>query len=64
MQYLCPKCKSMMQCLSTASIPPMVRYECFNCGYVSKLIKEKDYAMKLPVEWWSEDEENEIQPNR
>ena len=57
MQYLCPKCKSLMQCLSTASIPPIIRYVCFNCGYESKTIKEKDYAMELPVEWQSKEKE-------
>ena len=66
MQYLCPKCKSLMQCFSTASVPPIVRYECFNCGYSSKPIKEKEYAMELPEEWRSEDTEGEdyfeIQP--
>lgn len=59
MQYLCPKCKSLMQCFSTASVPPIVRYECFNCGYSSKPIKEKEYAMELPEEWRSEDTEGE-----
>jgi len=60
MQYLCPKCKAMMWCFSTASIPPITRYECPNCGYKSKAVKEKDYAMELPVEWQSEDTDDEI----
>lgn len=57
MNFLCPKCKSMMQCFSTASIPPITRYECFNCGYKSKAVKENVYAMVLPEEWQSDDEE-------
>ena len=60
MEYLCPKCKSIMQCFSTASIPPIIRYECFECGYMSKPIKEKDYVMMLPVDWRSEDEKDEL----
>ena len=65
MQDLCPKCKSLMQCLSTASIPPIVRFECFNCGYVSKPVKEIEYAMELPIEWQCEGKRegvNELKP--
>jgi len=54
MNYLCPKCGSFMQTIVTASIPAMVRYACFNCGYKSKSEKEPLY-MTLPKELWSDD---------
>ena len=60
MQYLCPKCGNFMQIISTASIPAITRYQCFNCGYKSKSEKEQPLYMTLPKELWSdEDMENE-----
>ena len=60
MQYLCPKCGNIMQVISTASIPAIVRYVCFNCGYESKPEKEQSLYMTLPKELWSdEDSSNE-----
>lgn len=65
MQYLCPKCGSVMYCISTASIPAITYYMCVSCGYTSKSTKEQPLYMKLPKELWSdEDNENEIQFNR
>lgn len=56
MTYLCPKCKSAMVCVSTASIPPITTYECFNCGYASKPEKELLDYVELPPWLWQEEE--------
>lgn len=61
MQYLCPKCGNFMESISLACIPSRSYYQCFNCGYTSKYIKDEPSYMTLPKELWSdEDEENEI----
>lgn len=49
--YRCPKCNSVMFCMSTASIPPITRYDCYSCGYSSKPIKEELVCDVLPVEF-------------
>lgn len=54
--YLCPKCKSIMQCISTASIPAITRYVCFNCGYQSKPETEQLNYVTLPS--WLQEEDN------
>lgn len=56
MNYICPKCRNMMVCISTTSIPPIVRYECLGCGYSSKPVKESPQYIQLPKELWSEEE--------
>lgn len=56
MTYLCPKCKSIMQCVSTASIPPITRYECFSCGYSSKPVRENLNGITLPP-WLRDDDD-------
>ena len=48
--YKCPKCNSLMIGCSTASIPPIITYQCYSCGYTSKPIKEEYYCKILPVE--------------
>lgn len=57
MQYLCPKCGCFMNCISTASIPAIMYYKCFSCGYESKHEKEHPLYMTLPKELWSESED-------
>lgn len=57
--YLCPKCKSIMQCVSTASIPSITTYVCMNCGYRSKPEKEVLNYQTLPPWLWNESEEEE-----
>lgn len=58
MTYLCPKCKGIMFCVSTASIPPITRYECYQCGYKSKPETEYPYDyVTLPEELWSDENE-------
>lgn len=47
---LCPKCNSIMICVSTASIPPIITYQCYSCGYTSKPIKEEYNCKILPIE--------------
>ena len=59
MQYLCPKCGNFMQILSTASIPVITTYICFNCGYTSKSEKEHPLYMTLPKELWSDEEDED-----
>ena len=59
MQYLCPKCGNFMQTVSTASIPAIVYYQCFHCGYKSKSEKEQLLYMTLPEELWSDEEEKD-----
>ena len=44
-----------MFCVSTASIPPIILYEC-NCGYHSKPIKESIVCAPLPMEYREEKE--------
>lgn len=53
--YICPKCNSIMNCISTASIPPIITYQCFSCGYTSKPIKEEWHCEVLPIELRSEE---------
>ena len=48
--YKCPKCNSIMICVSTASIPPIITYQCYSCGYTSKPIKEEYNCEILPIE--------------
>lgn len=61
MQYLCPKCGNFMQTISTASIPAIITYHCFCCGYTSKPERESPLYMTLPKELWSDEEkEDEI----
>lgn len=54
--YRCPKCNSKMYCISTASIPPIITYQCYCCGYTSKPIKEEYDCEILPIELRSEEE--------
>lgn len=55
MNYLCPRCRSVMACVATASIPAFISYECFSCGYRSKIVRETDTYPILP-EWLREEE--------
>lgn len=55
--YLCPRCGNLMGCISTASIPPIISYECFSCGYKSKPVKETPDYVTLPQ--WLRQEEDE-----
>lgn len=55
MNYLCPRCRSAMACVATASIPAFISYECFSCGYRSKTVRETDIYLILP-EWLREEE--------
>lgn len=63
MSYTCPKCGMPMQCISTASIPPIIRYECFGCGYASKPVRETPYYAELPKELWQEGNDDEEDNN-
>lgn len=56
MTYLCPKCQNIMICVSTASIPPIVSYQCMQCGYKSKNEKEHADFQTLPQWLWSEED--------
>ena len=40
MTYLCPKCGSFMNCISTLSIPSITKYVCSVCGYTSREVRE------------------------
>lgn len=60
MTYLCPKCKGIMACVSTLTLPPITRYECYQCGYKSKSETEYPYDyVTLPEELWSDEEVKE-----
>lgn len=59
MTYLCPRCKGIMVCVSTASIPPITTYQCYACGYVSKPKKELADCLTLPRWLWSDEEKTE-----
>lgn len=59
MNYLCPKCKGIMQCVSTASIPPITSYVCLSCGYQSKPEKEFVDYVTLPPWLWQDDDNEE-----
>ena len=49
-EYTCPKCGHVMQCICLTSYPPQTRYECFSCGYVSKIVSEPLERYPLPNE--------------
>lgn len=58
MTYLCPKCKGIMACVSTLTLPPITRYECYQCGYKSKPETEYLYSfVTLPERLWNDKEE-------
>ena len=48
MSYKCPRCGATMVCVSTASIPPIISYQCYGCGYLSKPVKETELIELLP----------------
>ena len=37
-----------MICVSTASIPPIISYQCYGCGYLSKPVRETGLIEILP----------------
>ena len=37
-----------MICVSTASIPPIISYQCYGCGYLSKPVRETELIAILP----------------
>lgn len=49
-EYTCPKCGHVMQCICLTSYPPQTRYECFSCGYASKTVSEPLERYSLPNE--------------
>ena len=57
MIYRCPRCRGIMTCVSTASIPPITTYQCNECGYVSKPERELVDEMTLPRRLWNDAEE-------
>lgn len=63
MSYTCPKCGRTMFSISTASIPPIISYVCYACGYKSKPVFEKLDCADLPKELWSEGTEDEENNN-
>ena len=48
MMYVCPRCGADMFCVSTASIPAIISYHCYSCGYLSKPVRENDDRVILP----------------
>lgn len=48
MNYRCPRCGATMICVSTASIPPIISYQCYGCGYFSKPVREMELTQILP----------------
>lgn len=60
MIYLCPRCKGIMQCVSTASIPAITTYHCNTCGYVSKPEKENIDCVTLPPWLWNDEHRKNI----
>lgn len=48
MNYKCPRCGATMICVSTASIPPIISYQCYGCGYLSKPVREMELTQILP----------------
>lgn len=48
--YLCPNCRSLMFEIANTSMPPIIFYQCFTCGYKSKLVNENCEVKELP-EW-------------
>ena len=37
-----------MVCVSTATIPPIISYQCYGCGYLSKPVRETELMEILP----------------
>lgn len=64
MNYLCPKCGNIMVVVTTFSIPPVSRFKCFGCGYISKSNEDFDVYMTLPKELWSEPKELWLESER
>lgn len=60
MTYLCPKCNEPMYTISTASIPPIITYKCFACGYISKPEKGIMDCVTLPPWLWQDEDQKEI----
>ena len=58
MMYTCPECDQIMYAVSTASIPPILRYVCPYCGYASEPIKTRFDAIPLPLELRKNKEES------
>ena len=50
-----------MYCVSTASIPPIIGYQC-SCGYHSKSIEEPHETQVLPAVLWADDDQAKIDP--
>lgn len=48
MIYRCPKCGTNMLCVSTDSLPPIIAYQCYGCGYLSKPVREAEIVEILP----------------
>lgn len=48
MRYKCPRCGAIMMCVSTASIPHIISYQCEGCGYLSKPARETELIKILP----------------
>lgn len=46
--YTCPRCGNQMFAYSTSSIPPIISYNCYVCGYVSKPLQESHIVVELP----------------
>ena len=48
MRYKCPRCGATMVCMSTDSIPQIISYQCYGCGYLSKPVRETELLEILP----------------
>ena len=48
MSYRCPRCGATMVRVSTVSIPSIISYQCYGCGYLSKPVRETELLEILP----------------
>lgn len=56
MNYLCPKCKHVMMCMASTSIPAYITYKCVVCGYSSKIMRDETDTYTILPEWLREKE--------
>ena len=47
--YTCPECGGTLYCVSTASIPAYIYYQCASCGWSSGVTKEQTIRIPYPT---------------
>lgn len=58
--YTCPKCKGDLIEICLPSCPPQYQYQCWDCGWKSKIRKPEYSCIRIP---WKEEWDNEESNN-